>query len=150
MEKERICKRGYKMDLAIQKRIVAAMTDPMNDGKTQAELCEIIGISKRTLQRYLTDELWEEIQALRLNVMSGALTDIDRAVFVKALAGDLAAAKLIYSRWDAARKEEQSKEKGEQTLEELNDEINQLKNQIESVEAAAKRCTSNETELSEK
>ena len=96
-------KTGYQMNPAIRTRLVEALTDPDHDGATQAQIAAAVGIAVRTLRNYLTPDLWEEVRQLRLEVMYRSLSLVDRAVFAKAMGGDIAAAKLIYSRWDAVR-----------------------------------------------
>lgn len=119
-------------------RIVALMSNPETDGYTQQQLADALDISTSTLRRYLTEDVWKEIQAKRLNVMYDSLENIDQAVFKKAVKGDITAAKLIYSRWEVKRQLEQESPPSldGKTLEELNDEIYELEQQIKAVEGS--------------
>lgn len=143
-----LTKDGKRARSQLRMRIIEVMTNPATDGYTQKALAKKAGVSPRTLSRYLTDELWAEVEMRRLGVMSDILESVDKAVLAKAMKGDMTAAKIIYSRWEQKRLLEKESVfenvsgkavVGEQTLEELNDEINKLERQIESVEKPQNR-----------
>lgn len=123
-------KSGGNMKPAIKNKIVEVMTNPANDGVAQAGIAEKVGVSVRTLRNYLTDELWDKIRTLRLDVMSNALADVDRAVFAKAIKGDISAAKIIYSRWEQLQAEDESTVHDPETLEDIEQEIATIKKEI--------------------
>lgn len=126
-------KRGLKPH--VLNRIISVMTDPAYDGLSQKEVAAKAGIHVQTLKRYLTDEVWEDIKKLRLNVVMETLEQVDRAVYAKAMRGDVSAAKLLYARWQEEQKREKDqKAVKKRTLVELNVEIERLKEEIDELE----------------
>ena len=97
-------KAGARMNSVLKLKIIELLTDPENDGLSQADIAEKAGVSERTVRNYLTPDVWEEIRQRRIDVMAKSLSMVDRAIFAKAIAGDISAAKLIYARWDAFQK----------------------------------------------
>jgi transcriptional regulator with XRE-family HTH domain len=109
------------------------MTLIENDGLTKKEIAETCKISLTTLNNYLTAETWADIRKLRLAVVTETLAKIDQAIFAKAINGDLAAAKLVYSRWDDSQdKVKQLDDNNDKTksIEQIEDEIKAIKQQI--------------------
>ncbi|MFZ2620552.1 MAG: hypothetical protein WAX89_06720, partial [Alphaproteobacteria bacterium] len=99
-EQKSVGRHGRVLNPVIKERVMQAMTNPMMEGHTQADVAAEVGIHPRTLHNYLTPEVCEEIRQRRLLVMSDAMGAVDRAVLAKALKGDMTAAKLIYTRWE--------------------------------------------------
>lgn len=117
-------------------KIIDVMTHPANDGLTQKRIAQKVGISVRSLQYYLTPPVWEEIRKLRLDVMHRNLNSVHQMVFVKAVEGDVNAAKLIYQQWE---KEENKRKNNEavalpRTLSEVNTELKKLQEEIAQLE----------------
>lgn len=84
--------------------IYAVMARPDTDGMTLTALAKEIGIDRKTLKNYLTDEVWDEIKRRRIAALADEeILALDKAIYARALAGDLKAAKLIYERWDSVR-----------------------------------------------
>lgn len=122
---------------ALIRKIIEVMTNPAHDGLTQKHIAEKVGISIRSLQYYLTPTVWEEIRKLRLDVMHRNLDSIHQMVFVKALEGDVNAAKLIYQQWEKEedkRKTETQNMELPRTLSEVNAELKQLQKEIAQLE----------------
>ncbi|MDA2916254.1 hypothetical protein MYX64_05360 [Nitrospinae bacterium AH_259_B05_G02_I21] len=77
------------------------MVDPANDHLRRREIAELVGITERQLYKYLRDEgLWFEARELRRAARAEWLCKTDTALFDKAIEGDVAAARLVYQRWD--------------------------------------------------
>lgn len=113
-------------------KIIGIMTTVENDGLNQKQIAEKCSISVSTLNNYLTNETWQSIRKLRLAIVTETLAKIDQAIFAKALNGDLAAAKLVYSRWDDQQdniKELNNNDKTK-TIEQIDDEIKTVKKHI--------------------
>lgn len=113
-------------------KIINIMTTVDNDGLNQKQIAEKCSISVSTLNNYLTNETWQSIRKLRLAIVTETLAKIDQAIFAKALNGDLAAAKLVYSRWDDQQdniKELNNNDKTK-TIEQIDDEIKTVKKHI--------------------
>ena len=104
-----LTKRGTAMKTKTRLKILDVMTDPANDGKTQKEIAALVNVHQRTLRSYLTEELWADIQKLRLDILAKQLERVDQAVYAKAVQGDMTAARLIYGRWrDMSESEKES------------------------------------------
>jgi hypothetical protein len=97
-------KAGARMNSVLKLKIIELLTDPENDGLSQAEIAQKAGVSERTVRNYLTPEVWEDIRQRRIEVMAKSLSMVDRAIFAKAISGDISASKLIYARWDVFQK----------------------------------------------
>ena len=94
-------KRLSRGDLTRQ-RVVDALADPRNHGKTQEEIGKLVGITGRMIRNYLSPALLREVRALyHENHVPAALLDVDKAMLTKASKGfDVPAAKLMYQRFD--------------------------------------------------
>jgi len=125
-------KDGTKMNLEIRNRLIDILINPMNDGFTQQEVADMAKVSLKTVWRYLTPEVWESIRKLRLDVLSRSLAQVDRAIFAKAVQGDLAAAKLIYNRWDESKEGVQLNNL--ETVGDVDEEIRKLRSEIKQYE----------------
>ena len=128
-----LTKSGTVMNIQTRSKIINTMTLIENDGLTKKEIAEICKISLTTLNNYLTAETWADIRKLRLAVVTETLAKIDQAIFAKAINGDLAAAKLVYSRWDDSQdKVKQLDDNNDKTksIEQIEDEIKAIKQQI--------------------
>ncbi|MEC8466735.1 MAG: hypothetical protein VXY83_00105 [Pseudomonadota bacterium] len=127
-------KTGSTMNMRLKEKIVDILCTPEHEGKTQKALAQLVGISARTLQNYLTPEVMNEVRKGRLLVMGQSLQLIDRAVYRKALDGDMTAARIIYNRWDQLRDSEKPAEqhplteKEEQELQRLEKQVQELEN----------------------
>lgn len=113
-------------------KIINIMTTVENDGLNQKQIAEKCSISVSTLNNYLTNETWQSIRKLRLAIVTETLAKIDQAIFAKALNGDLAAAKLVYSRWDDQQDniKELNNNDETKTIEQIDDEIKTVKKHI--------------------
>lgn len=141
-------KLGNNMRPHTRRRIVEIMTNPMFDGSSQPVLASIARVSSRTLQNYLTEELWDEIKCKRLEVIHFSLGEVDKVVLQKAINGDISAARLLYARWDKRREEIKRAERAEKlaqsgeiegedipiTLEELDEQIEMIQKEIDKLE----------------
>jgi len=125
-------KDGTKMNVEIRNRLIDILINPMNDGFTQQEVADMAKVSLKTVWRYLTPEVWETIRKLRLDVLSRSLAQVDRAIFAKAVQGDLAAAKLIYNRWDESKEGVQLNNL--ETVGDVDEEIRKLRSEIKQYE----------------
>lgn len=128
-----LTKSGTVMNLQTRSKIINTMTCIENDGLTKKDISQKCKISLTTLNNYLTTETWADIRKLRLAIVTETLAKIDQAIFAKAINGDLAAAKLVYSRWDDSQdKIKQLDENNNQTksIEQIEDEIKAIKQQI--------------------
>jgi|GEM_PF-2403548 len=95
---------GKKMKSITLDRILTVMARPDTSEWTMQALAQEIGISRNTLRIYLTPEVWSEINKQRLRqLVDSDILALDKALYTRALEGDLAAAKLIYTRWDSAQ-----------------------------------------------
>ena len=101
---------GAQMKPETLEKIVSVMTTPGYDGLKQMDIAKKCRLSITTIRNYLTEDVWAEIRRRRLQIMGETLSMVDKAVLTKALGGDLAAAKLIYSRWDDDKKNADVKE----------------------------------------
>lgn len=124
---------GGRMDMRLRERIIETMSSPLFDGARQKEIAQELNISTRTLQNYLTEPLWEEIRERRLHVIHHAVGMLDKALLKKALQGDVAAAKVLYGRWD--KLEKNKKATPPPSLRELNAQIVKLRTEIAAMEA---------------
>lgn len=120
-------------------KILDAMTNPLNNGKTQKELAKQVGVAVRTFRNYLTNDMWNEINKLRLNIVKHQLDRVDQAVYEKAIQGDMSAARLLYGRWQSLKehqKEQATKRDIEtkEVLKEADDEIKRLRAEISRIE----------------
>lgn len=131
-----LTKTGSKMNPQLKNKLISILTNPDYDGLTQKEIAEKLQVSRDTVYRYLTTELWAEVRKLRLEIISKSLAMVDRALFEKAAKGDIQAAKLIYSRWDEQSENIEEKLSLEQ-LEQLNEEIAYVQKQITDFEEKA-------------
>lgn len=92
---------GRVMTPQILERILTVMQCPDTRHMSQKALALEIGIDRKTLRAYLTAQVREEIQALRKKAVEAPdMVSLDRAIYGRALRGDMAAAKLMYARWD--------------------------------------------------
>jgi predicted transcriptional regulator len=124
---------GGRMDMRLRERIVETMSNPLFDGATQKEIAAELGISIRTLQNYLTEHLWAEVKERRLHIVNNVVGLLDKALLKKALKGDVAAAKVLYDRWDKLKKRQ--KADPPLSLNELNAQIAELRAEIAALEA---------------
>ncbi len=118
--------KGYKARVSLRNEIIKVMTNPAFDGCTQKEIASIVGVHPRTIRDYLTPELWDEIKTQRLAVVGNELDLIDKAVYRRAAEGDIQAAKLLYSRWEALQREKGLDNTQALTPQELDAEIEDL------------------------
>ena len=128
-----LTKSGTLMNINTRSKIINAMTLVENDGLSKKQIAQKCDISVSTLNNYLTTETWQDIRKLRLSIVTETLSRIDQAIFAKAINGDLAAAKLVYSRWDTEQdKVKDLEENNDQskTIEQIEDEIKAIKQQI--------------------
>lgn len=126
-------KTGAKMNADLKEKIIQTLCIPEHEGKTQKDIAGIVGISGRTVQNYLTENVWDEIHKRRLEVINQSLKLVDQAVYQKALKGDMTAARILYSRWNQLKLEETCKQ--DQTFgEQDEDEIKRLEKQIRELE----------------
>lgn len=132
MENLYLTKNNTKMNLKVRSKIIEIMTTVENDGLSKKQIAENTKISVSTLNNYLTSQTWQDIRKLRLSIVTETLAQIDQAIFAKAINGDLAAAKLVYSRWDEQQdKLKELKSNDEiKTIEQIEGEINAIKKQI--------------------
>lgn len=133
MEKVYLTKSNTMMNLKTRAKIIKVMTSIENDGLSKKQIAEKCNIAISTLNNYLTSDTWTDIRKLRLAIVTETLAKIDQAIFAKAINGDLAAAKLVYSRWDTEQDKVQELETSNdktKTIEQIEDEIRQIKQQI--------------------
>lgn len=131
MNKLYLTKSGTKMSLKTRSNIINIMTIVENDGLNQKEIATKANISISTLSNYLTNETWEDIRKLRLSAVSQELVKIDKAILTKAIKGDLASAKFVYSRWDEQQDALENLGDDEtKTMEQIENEIAEIKKQI--------------------
>ena len=132
MENVYLTKAGNMMTMSLRAKIVDVMTNIKNDGLSKKQIAEKCNISLSTLNNYLTTETWQDIRKLRLSIVSEALSKVDQAIFAKAIGGDITAAKLVYSRWDAEQDKikELNENNNTKTVEQIDDEIESIKEQI--------------------
>ena len=133
MEKVYLTKSNTMMNLKTRAKIIKVMTSIENDGLSKKQIAEKCNIAISTLNNYLTSDTWADIRKLRLAIVTETLAKIDQAIFAKAINGDLAAAKLVYSRWDTEQDKVQELETSNdktKTIEQIEDEITQIKQQI--------------------
>jgi DNA-binding CsgD family transcriptional regulator len=133
MEKIYLTKSNTMMNLKTRAKIIKVMTSIENDGLSKKQIAEKCNIAISTLNNYLTSDTWADIRKLRLAIVTETLAKIDQAIFAKAINGDLAAAKLVYSRWDTEQDKVQELETSNdktKTIEQIEDEITQIKQQI--------------------
>ena len=133
-----LTKNGGAMKEATRLKILQIMTNPAHEGKTQKALAKLVGVDRTTLSNYLTDAMWEDIEKLRLDVVTRQLEMVDKAVYAKAIQGDLTAAKLIYGRWqnleETHKKSIEDETEMEQGLKEADEEIKRLRTEIRQLE----------------
>jgi len=128
-----LTKSSTLMNINTRSKIINAMTLIDNDGLSKKQIAQKCDISVSTLNNYLTTETWQDIRKLRLSIVTETLSRIDQAIFAKAINGDLAAAKLVYSRWDTEQDKVKELEEGNdqnKTIEQIEDEIKAIKQQI--------------------
>lgn len=127
-----LTKSGTKMNMQIRSKIIEVMTTVENDGLAKKEIADKANIALSTLNNYLTSQTWQDIRKLRLAIVTETLAKVDQAIFAKAINGDLAAAKLVYSRWDEQQDKVKELENNDQTktIEQIEDEIKNIKKQI--------------------
>tara|TARA_R110000868_G_scaffold189695_2_gene433127 strand:- start:172339 stop:172761 length:423 start_codon:yes stop_codon:yes gene_type:complete len=128
-------KTGAMMNTQIKNALIDVLSNPEHEGETQKEIAKLIGVTPKTVQNYLTIDVWQEIHQRRLKVINNSLELVDRAVFAKAIKGDMTAAKLLYTRWDEAR-QKNDMEKGLITENNEDDiaEIERLQKDIQELE----------------
>ncbi len=87
-----------------RRKIVAALSDPGNDGLNQEQLARKVGVSSRTLRAHLKADpsiLIEARQLYHKRYVPSEMLDVDRSMLKKAGKGaDVPAAKLCYQRFD--------------------------------------------------
>lgn len=132
MENIYLTKSGGIMNMSTRSKIIEVMTDIKHDGENKKKIAELCNISLSTLNNYLTTQTWQDIRKLRLAIVSETLSKVDQAIFAKAINGDITAAKLVYSRWDAEQDKikELEQDDNEKTIEQIDNEIETIKEQI--------------------
>ena len=93
----------------------------------------MLNIAVRTVQNYLTIDVWQEVHEMRLEVINKSLTLVDRAVYAKAIKGDMTAAKILYKRWKEVKEQESFKDISINNDEDL-EEIKRLEKDIKELE----------------
>lgn len=126
-------KQGRLMNLSIKDKLVTIMSNPENDGCTQREIAKKAKVCTRTVQNYLIPEVWEEIHQRRLDVIKKSLALVDKAVYEKAVGGDMTAARLLYGRWEDVKRHQALVDLEEENSAEL-EEIERLEKQIKELE----------------
>ena len=121
------------MNADLKERLVTLLSTPEHEGKTQKEISLLLNVSTRTVQNYLTKEVWEEVQKRRLEVINNSIRLVDQAVYAKALKGDMTAARILYNRWDQVKNMEELKN-SHKNYEEDEFEIKRLEKQIRELE----------------
>ena len=100
-EKQILTKKGTVAQGQILSKIYAVMVRPETDEMHYTVLAREMGIGRKTLSDYLTEEVWDEIRRRRsAKIEDTDILALDKAIYARALGGDLAAARLIYARWD--------------------------------------------------
>ncbi len=127
---------GARMHAALRAQVIEVMTDPQNDGLSQKELSEKVGVSTRTFYNYLTPEVWEEIRKRRMDIVCQALKEVDQAILDKAKQGDVSAAKLVYSRWQEQQERQQLVQEKMQREQELPQSLADVEAELEHVYSA--------------
>lgn len=128
-----LTKTGARMNADLKERLVTLLSTPEHEGKTQKEISLLLNVSTRTVQNYLTKEVWEEVQKRRLEVINNSIRLVDQAVYAKALKGDMTAARILYNRWDQVKNMEELKN-SHKNYEEDEFEIKRLEKQIRELE----------------
>jgi len=80
---------------------VELLCDPNEVERTNEQVAELIGISTTTIYRWKKRVDWEYIKAERRKRFAARITQVDDAMFKKAIKGDVSAADLLYQRFDA-------------------------------------------------
>lgn len=88
-------RQGYKMNFQLRQKIVEAMA--ARKGETLEQIARGLGIHRRTLSDYLTDETYTDI-ARHDGPHEPSVDDVDRAMLRLASKGNVAAARLVYMR----------------------------------------------------
>jgi hypothetical protein len=88
-------RQGYKMNLRLRQKIIVAMA--ARNGRTLAAIGKAVGVNRRTVSDYLTDETYDEIARCEVPEQGG-LEDVDKAMLSLACKGNVAAARLVYMR----------------------------------------------------
>ena len=131
---EWITRTGARMKPYIRDRIITMMTNPACEGMSQRQIAAEVGVSPRTVRNYLTQEVWQEIKTRRLRLVHDALTVVDDVLLKKALDGDIQAAKVLYSRWDKLKRQEDDALALEGlSVEELDAEIQRMEAEIRTL-----------------
>lgn len=78
----------------------AMLMEGLDDIRTQIQIAEELGVTTVTIQRWNKKIDWEAIKAERRKKYHAKMIQVDQAMFKTAIKGDVAAAKLIYERWD--------------------------------------------------
>lgn len=126
---------GAKMNPKIRNSLIDILSDPEHEGKSQIKIAKLLKVTPKTVQNYLTHETWKEIHERRLEVISISLNLVDRAVFAKAIKGDITAAKLLYNRWDELKSYNALQSSNNQENDTLEaEEIERLKKDIQELE----------------
>lgn len=112
---------GYVMNLKLRERLIVLMVED-GDRLTLKAVGEALGVSRRTVQDYLTRDVRAEIEARKAKGDGVSLEDVDKAMLRQACSGNVAAARLVYMRMA---------QKGEvgplPSLEDMEDELLKLK-----------------------
>ena len=126
-------KTGARMNTDLKERLIVLLSTPEHEGKTQKQIAHLLNVSTRTVQNYLTKEIWKEVHKRRLEVINHSIRLVDQAVYAKALKGDMTAARILYNRWDQVKNMEEVKN-AHKTYEEDEMEIKRLEKQIQELE----------------
>lgn len=88
---------GYVMNLKLRERLVVLMVTE-GDRLTLKAVAEALGVSRRTVQDYLTKEVRGDIAERQARGDGATLEDVDKAMMRQACGGNVAAARLVYMR----------------------------------------------------
>jgi len=119
-------RQGYAMNPQVRRKVVQWLGAPAHDGVSHKDAARALAVSERRLRDYLTDEVKAEARALRGAVTEEMLRDVDRAMWARACAGNVSAARLIYARL-AQGAQQAAGMAGVPTLAELEEELATLK-----------------------
>jgi predicted transcriptional regulator len=110
-------KQGYMMDVELRARLVKLVRQ--RPSLSVVAMAKYLGVNRRTISDYLTDEVRAEIIGPYL---APSMEEVDRAMMEQACQGNVAAARLVYMRMA---------QKGQAgplpTLDELETELRNLK-----------------------
>jgi hypothetical protein len=89
-------KQGFRMNRNLRFKIIQLVVK--HPELSIVETAARLGIGRRTLSDYLTEEVNEEIARLRAEQENPSLENVDKAMMAQACAGNVAAARLVYMR----------------------------------------------------